>query len=525
MAITFNEAYYLQNNPDVVVAVSQRLFTSGLDHYNRNGANELRNPNAVFDAAYYSAQNPDVVAAVARGVYPNAFTHYLQNGVNEGRLPNAAVASFDSARYLKDNADLAGAGITSAAAALKHYLQFGVDEGRVAYDTQGSLIVLANNNTGNTNSSFTLTNGTDVASANVFQSGLVFTPGGNDRINALQDEDNLTGTGTNPTLNATLGNSNDNGATTITPKLNGIQTLNLAFTGSGGTAVQVLDVQDARGINAVNVTRITENSTLAHVRNLTAVPTNLSVQNTIAPSADVAFTFTNSGAAGATDSTTLTVTDIAVDRIRVEENATGSALDQGVETINFVSNGTSNQLGQYTTNSNSGVDGVTGRGFAAQDLTTLNITGAAATTIINITNADSTLTTVDASKATGALDINLASELAANSGVGSGAQIALKATGGTAGDTFRVGAGLGSTDSIDGGTGTDTLRVYNNATSTLVAGTITNTEVLDVRVNDPLVGTFAAGAAVLTANTALVGGLTTITLRNDGSAASGGQVD
>lgn len=524
MAITFNEAYYLQNNPDVVVAVSQGVFKSGQDHYIRFGAKELRDPNAIFDAEYYASRNPDVVAAVSAGVYPSVFEHYLAAGVNEGRLPSAAVANFDSTRYLNDNADVKAAGISTAAAALKHYLQFGVDEGRAAYDTAGSLIVF-NNQGGGSNSSFTLTNGTDVATANVFQAGLVYTPGGNDRINALQDEDVLNGSGTNPTLNATLGNSNDNGATVITPKLNGIQTLNLAFTGSGAAAVTTLDAQDSTGIQAVNISRITETTNLAHVRNMTSVPSNLSVQNVNAPTASVEFTFTNAGASSATNSTTLTVQDIAVDRVRVEENAAGAALDQGVETINFVSNGSTNQLGQYTVNQNSGVDGVTGRGFAAQDLTTLNLSGAAATTIINITNADSTLNVVDASKMTGALDINIASEVAAQTGASSGADIALKFTGGTAGDTIRVGTGLGSSDSIDGGTGTDTLRVYNNATSTLLNGTITNTEVLDIRVNDPLVGTFAAGATTLTANTALVGGLTSIVLRNDGSAASGGQVN
>lgn len=48
-----------------------------------------------------------------------------------------------------------------------------------------------------------LTAGTDVLTGNVFEAGLVFTPGGNDRVNALQDEDVLTGTGDAPTLNAT----------------------------------------------------------------------------------------------------------------------------------------------------------------------------------------------------------------------------------------------------------------------------------------------------------------------------------
>lgn len=57
---------------------------------------------------------------------------------------------------------------------------------------------------------FTLTNDTDITTANVFEAGLINNPGGTDRINALQDEDILTGTGNNPTMTTTLGNANDN---------------------------------------------------------------------------------------------------------------------------------------------------------------------------------------------------------------------------------------------------------------------------------------------------------------------------
>lgn len=104
---------------------------------------------------------------------------------------------------------------------------------------------------------FTLTNDTDIATSNTFNAGLVYTPGGDDRINALQDEDQLTGSGVAPTLNATLGNSNDNGANIITPKLTGIEVINVAFTGSGGPgwSVTALDMQDSTGQTDINITR------------------------------------------------------------------------------------------------------------------------------------------------------------------------------------------------------------------------------------------------------------------------------
>ncbi|MFZ6682265.1 hypothetical protein, partial [Undibacterium sp. Tian12W] len=80
---------------------------------------------------------------------------------------------------------------------------------------------------------FTLTSNTDIATAENFTAGLVYTPNGGSRVNALQDEDVLTGSNTSATANnkltATLGNSNDNGAPIITPSLKNIQTANFTF--------------------------------------------------------------------------------------------------------------------------------------------------------------------------------------------------------------------------------------------------------------------------------------------------------
>lgn len=129
MAITFNEAYYLQSNADVATAVSLGFFKSGLDHFNKIGARELRSPNAVFDAKYYATQNPDVLAAVSAGTFASVYDHYVKFGLAEGRAPNASLKGFDAANYLATYPDLAKGGVT-AATALAHYVQFGVDEGR-----------------------------------------------------------------------------------------------------------------------------------------------------------------------------------------------------------------------------------------------------------------------------------------------------------------------------------------------------------------------------------------------------------
>ena len=51
---------------------------------------------------------------------------------------------------------------------------------------------------------FTLTEGIDLAQANVFVAPRGWTPGGTDQVNTLDDDDVLTGTGDNPTLNLTF---------------------------------------------------------------------------------------------------------------------------------------------------------------------------------------------------------------------------------------------------------------------------------------------------------------------------------
>ncbi|KJV09174.1 hypothetical protein VZ95_13135, partial [Elstera litoralis] len=140
MAITFNESYYLQNNPDVLSAVTLGVYRSGADHFNKIGGREGRNPNAVFDSKYYAAQNPDVAAAVSAGTFASAYAHYIANGLREGRAPNASLKGFDGADYLAKNPDVATAGFT-AATALQHYVQFGVDENRSFTSTTAGAVI------------------------------------------------------------------------------------------------------------------------------------------------------------------------------------------------------------------------------------------------------------------------------------------------------------------------------------------------------------------------------------------------
>ena len=54
----FDTSYYLTNNADVVIAISQGHFANALDHYNKFGGKELRAPNATFNPNYYAVNAP-----------------------------------------------------------------------------------------------------------------------------------------------------------------------------------------------------------------------------------------------------------------------------------------------------------------------------------------------------------------------------------------------------------------------------------------------------------------------------------
>ena len=159
----------------------------------------------------------------------------------------------------------------------------------------------------------------------MFEAPLVYTPGGNDRINSLQDEDTLTGTGTNPTLNLVLGAANDASSNNVMPTLNGIETINLSVSSNA----VALDMQDATGTQTINVTRVGGNA--ATVTNMDGDVVNLSVQNTAAD-ADVTLTYRNTELVG--DQTVALELDNAnIDDLVLGGPAGGST--QQVETINL----------------------------------------------------------------------------------------------------------------------------------------------------------------------------------------------
>jgi hypothetical protein len=346
--------------------------------------------------------------------------------------------------------------------------------------------VLANLGSG---SEFTLTNGTDVATANVFESGLVYTPGGDDRINSLQDEDRLTGTGTNPTLNASLGNANDNGATIITPELNGIETVNVAFTGSGA-AVTALDLQDATGLNEVNITRVSQAVNSAEVGNIQNTLESMSIANSNSNQAGtVEFSYT-AGALAGENTSTLELSNVSLAAVNVGQNTSGIAArnvgTQGYENLTINSTGANNSVNTLNLPMDTGSNGA----ITITGDTDLNIAGSTsilnaaglveATQFINgIATTNGRLATIDASALEGSLTLNIqAGLLSTGKADTSGVAQDVTITGSANADTFYLNDVVQQGDTIDGGDGEDTLVVYTGGVTT---GTVSNIENLDIQ--------------------------------------------
>jgi len=183
---------------------------------------------------------------------------------------------------------------------------------------------------------FTLTNGTDVATANVFNAGAVYSPGGNDRINSLQDEDVLTGTvgRTDNKLDLTLANSNDNVAagSLVTPTLNNIQTIDAAYSNTDGTG---LDLQDATGLTNVNITRVAGGAgSNARVLNLPDTAVDLSVANS-SDRSQITLTYRDGDLVG-TENVNVALSNVFTAGLTI--GGQNNVLSEQIETINLAVN-------------------------------------------------------------------------------------------------------------------------------------------------------------------------------------------
>lgn len=377
-----------------------------------------------------------------------------------------------------------------------------------------------------------LTEGRDIESGNLFEAPRGFTPGGTDQVNTLDDDDVLTGTGTNPTLNFTFVDDADLGNVVITPTLNNIATVNVSVQGAGN---KTLDLQDASGLDALNVSRINA-STVFQAVNIAETVANFSINSSVNPAGVANFAHLTGVLAGAADATTLTLNSAIMRSVNIDNTVfqvgTGNVVNgptQGYETVNIVSSGTANSIGGL--GATLGTLGI----FGAQ---TINITGDQDLRLGGIGNANGVvsgnleannfqaglngvtgfLTNVNASALTGALQYFIGGEISGQSSQGSGSPIQMTVTGGSGNDQFVLtnGAVLNGattdTDTIIGGDGTDTLVVTNATVNAAATPNVRSVEALQIRTGHDAL----AAADTATVDADAFDSLASVFLRNEG---------
>jgi hypothetical protein len=122
----FDSKFYLENNPDVAVAVARGTVSSPFDHYRKIGQFENRDPNALFDASYYLDTNTDVAVSAEKNKFSGA-QHFIKFGQFERRNPNPL---FDVNFYLTSNPDVQTAVQTNQFTPFEHYFKVGQLENR-----------------------------------------------------------------------------------------------------------------------------------------------------------------------------------------------------------------------------------------------------------------------------------------------------------------------------------------------------------------------------------------------------------
>lgn len=500
------------NNGAALITIAQQ-FSEAPEFATRFGADNT-------DAEFVTNLYQNVLGRTPSQTEIDYYVARLSGGESRGSV----ALSFNESPEFKTNygpetnAALANAGVSDSIPSLDTLEQ----QGAVSLGTLTNQLIT------NPDNAFTLTNGTDVGTANIFNAPQVYTPGGDDRINSLQDEDQLTGTGDNPTLNATLGNANDNGAVVVTPTLNGIATVNAAFTGSGGTAVTDLDLQDATGVTTVNITRVSASSNVARIENIQSALAAMSVADSNANNAGVVeFSFGVGVLAGA-NTGALTLDNVQINTLNIGRNTSGTAATgvalQGYETLSLASTGTANSVNTLNLPMDTGTAGVltiTGD----QDLrlgAVQNAVNAANAALLEASNvytagtgiaqAGGRIATIDASAFTGNLTIVLDNILDIGKADTSGVLQNVTVTGGTGNDTFVLYDAVQAGDTINGGDGTDTLLFYAGSSIASVATGIENAQFL----------IDADTAAAIAADFDSLTSVTATTVRNIGSDVVGG---
>jgi len=216
-----------------------------------------------------------------------------------------------------------------------------------AYASSPANTVPSSPNTITADPTYTITTSPDTASANKFTSIPAYTPGGNNFVNTLQDEDTLTGVGTNPTLSVILGSVNDAAENNIVPKLLNIQTVNVESTGSTAG----INFQDSTALVNLSVNRITQNNAFLTLSDLPATANAFNLNNATRAGV-VTFATKEEVLTGPAETLAVGVNNARVSALSLTEGTDGGA-DAGYyfETVNVTTTG-NNDLDAVTVQQN-----------------------------------------------------------------------------------------------------------------------------------------------------------------------------
>jgi len=499
----FNESFYLTNNADVVVGISQGHFSSALQHFTLFGGKELRAPNSTFDPNYYAINNADVLNAVSAGTFSSVFAHFQAFGESENRAPTSAFATFDAAGYLAANADVAAA-VTAGtfSSALDHFITFGQNESRAgsgvtAAVNPGSTFTLTT-----TGDSFVGTDQDDTFIAGVSATAADNTLGLIDSLNGGAGTDTLT---VSANVLATDISVPSTGITNIeTVKITAVDGDGTVGTDAATFASRAgVTLVQAAGNSNVTVTALAAGSAVEMVGDGNTVNGILSYAYSTATSAqtiNITGGTVNSGTNNITATASAGVTTATI-------NSSGAA--NTVDTI-LLDSGGANTVTSLTINATTGLTAtLTAADFATTS--TATITGAGAVNIGTAANFQ----TIDASANTGG--VTVAAGTATTSLIGS-----------TGNDTITTAATTATTAGlVNGGDGTDTLIVANvNQVDTASEGAeYTNFETLRVagtldvsHVGSAMTALQVTGTHALTNMTAALAA--DVTVRGDAGASS-----
>lgn len=443
----------------------------------RDGTNYgIANYQALVLAVYEYATADEIAALTNRQTVSQYFSTSLQNN------PAGSVPSFNTAIYnagwasistVTDDPDT----VTTAEASIDEFVA----------------------TTGSVGNSFVLTPDVDILSGNQFLAPPVAGQAGG-VLNTFTSGDQLTGTGTNPTLTILWQKDTANINTVQPTLLKDISTLNATLVDNELTVLSTF----VTGLKTVNINDTSGDGDLT-MTNLQSALETISINRSLSGS-DATFTIADAALAGTEDALAIKLNQVvpgAAPNFNTVLAVSNLSKTGGYEKVSVNSAGFDNTIE---------IGGVLG-------LKSLTITGDKALTLDGATSLDKTVTLVDANT----FDADLTVTNVAPTGD-------LEFKGGLKVDTFTLNAATGN-HTLSGGAGEDNLTVGGDNTVKVSGGDdddritfidgFTKTDIIagDAGVNTLAFGT-SADAEAITAEDANITGIQTLALTAPGTAAA-----